>query len=273
MKSRGTHNRILSYVDNGVQVDDFDKVVMHFLSQFKAFMKTDSPATSVVIPNVISLGNNLTVDQKIELIKPFSIAKIKEVMFQISSNKSPASDGFGSGFFKASWDIVKGDVCAAVTEFFNTCKSHKTFASTLLILVPKIDSPSHAKDFRPIACCSTIYKCISKLMCNRLRSFLPCLVHENQGAFVKGRSLAHNILILQDLIRHYSRKNMSAACFLKVDLRKAYDLVSWLFIENLLTSMAFPSKFINWIMACLSSAQYFLMLNGRIQGDFRGRGA
>lgn len=40
------------------------------------------------------------------LIRPFSIKEIKEVMFRIDSNKSPSLDGFGAGFFKASWNII-----------------------------------------------------------------------------------------------------------------------------------------------------------------------
>lgn len=66
----------------------------------------------------------------------------------------------------------------------------------MLVLIPKINNPSNAKDYRPIACCSTLYKCISKLICNRLSVILPYLVNENQGAFVRAKSLAHNILIL-----------------------------------------------------------------------------
>lgn len=60
----------------------------------------------------------------------------------------------------------------------------KSFASTLLVLIPKVDCLSSAKDYKPIACCSSLYKCISKLLCKRLSGVLPSLVNENQGAFV-----------------------------------------------------------------------------------------
>lgn len=75
-------------------------------------------------------------------------------------------------------------------------------------------------------------------------------------------------MIVQDLLRVYGRSNMSPRCMMKIDLSKAYDTVSWRFVENLLMNLLFPTKFIKWIMACLRSAHYFLILNGRIQGEF-----
>lgn len=69
-------------------------------------------------------------------------------------------------------------------------------ASTVLVLIPKVENPSCASDYRSIACCSTIYKCIAKLVCSRLNKVLPILVNSNQGAFIKGRHLAHNVMIV-----------------------------------------------------------------------------
>lgn len=129
----------------------------------------------------IAMGNSVSIDQQLDLIKPFTAIQIKEAIFSIGNNKSPELDGFGSGFFKASWNLVSGDVITAVKEFFLTCKFPKTISSTLLVLIPKIDNPSNAKDYRPIACCSTLYKCVSKLICKRLSNVLPLLMNENRG--------------------------------------------------------------------------------------------
>lgn len=46
MKSRVTHNRILSFIDNGIRIDDFQLVVNHFLSHFQLFMGTDTPPST-----------------------------------------------------------------------------------------------------------------------------------------------------------------------------------------------------------------------------------
>ncbi|XP_062093775.1 uncharacterized protein LOC133799797 [Humulus lupulus] len=104
--------------------------------------------------------------------------------------------------------------------------SHKeirdAYFSIPIIKSPSPDGFGYAFS-RPIACCSTIYKCISKLLCSRLAMVLLDLVQLNQGAFVQGRSIAHNILIFQDLINNYGRTSTSPRCAIKIDLSKAYD--------------------------------------------------
>ncbi|XP_057248213.1 uncharacterized protein LOC130590198 [Beta vulgaris subsp. vulgaris] len=64
------------------------------------------------------------------------------------------------------------------------------------------------------------------VICGRLRKVLPELIMENQSGFVFRRYIVHNIMVLQDLIKHYGRKQAQSSCILTIDLQKAYDTVS-----------------------------------------------
>uniref|UniRef100_A0A803P4K7 Reverse transcriptase domain-containing protein n=1 Tax=Cannabis sativa TaxID=3483 RepID=A0A803P4K7_CANSA len=186
--------------------------------------------------------NKLTMEQQLQLLRPFTQKEIKTTFFSIPSSKSPGPDGFGSGFFRSCWAEIGQEVSRAIAHFFETGLLPSNLNHTAISLVLKVKNPSKAVDFRPIACCSTIYKCISKLLCLRLSEVLPTLVHQNQGAFVNGRYIAHNVLIFQDLIKDYGRKNVSARCAIKIDLSKAYDTADWGFLEDLLKAYCFPSR-------------------------------
>lgn len=138
-------------------------------------------------------------------------------------------------------------------------------------MIPKGNHASSVGDYRPIAGCNTIYKVVSKMLCNRLRLILPTIISENQSAFIAGRTIVQNVLICQDLVRLYKRKNTTQSCLIKIDLKKAYDNVDWAFVEEMLHAMNFPQKFIKWIMACITTTQYSVAINGELYGNITGK--
>ena len=189
-------------------------------------------------------------------------------MWAINGDKAPGPDGFGSHFYKDCWHIGCPDVITAVVDFFQNGRLLNEVNSTSITLIPKVLCPSHVGDYRPISCCNIIYKCITKVLCNRLRMVLPDIIMENQGAFVHSRYIMHNIMICQDLVKHYGRKNTSAGCMMKIDMRKAYDTIERDFLKEMLEALGFPEKFIEQIMICVTSPKFSLMINGALQGYF-----
>jgi len=49
---------------------------------------------------------------------------------------------------------------------------------------------------------------------------------------------------------------------MKIDLKKAYDSVSWGFIEEMLEYMSFPRIFMTWILACVRTTNFTFTFNG-----------
>lgn len=142
---------------------------------------------------------------------------------------------------------------------------------TSITLIPKVKSPSHMSDYMPISCCSVIYKCITKFLSEKLRLVLPHLVSETQGAFVFGRSILHNILLCQDIIKMYKSSQKQKCCMMKIDMHKAYYSVCWEFLEDMMKALQFPPRFIHFVMTCVCSPTFTLMINGSTTGFFRSQ--
>lgn len=53
------------------------------------------------------------------------------------------------------------------------------------------------------------------------------------------RIILHNIFICHDMMKHYQKRTPPPRCTMMVDLRKAYDFVSWEFLEDPLVKMEF----------------------------------
>jgi hypothetical protein len=58
------------------------------------------------------------------------------------------------------------------------------------------------------------------------------------------------------------QQRISPALLLKLDIRKAFDSVSWEYILDLLQRRGFPHRFRNWIAALFSTATSRVLLNG-----------
>uniref|UniRef100_A0A803P4W1 Retrotransposon Copia-like N-terminal domain-containing protein n=1 Tax=Cannabis sativa TaxID=3483 RepID=A0A803P4W1_CANSA len=183
-------NMIVSFTtEQGVLNDHFPDVVQHFLGHFKGIMGKAKPPTMEIQSDCIAMGSKLTLDQQVHLLKPFSLKEVRAAMFSILNTKSPGPDRFGSGFLMSVWPEVGKDIHRAITHFFDTNQFPEELHRTTLSLIPKIDGPSKAIDYRPIACCTTLYNGVSKLICSRLANVLLALVSQDQGAFVKANPL------------------------------------------------------------------------------------
>jgi len=65
----------------------------------------------------------------------------------------------------------------------------------------------------------------------------------------------------------------SKSLILKLDLQKAYDCVNWDLLRILLLQIGLDLKMTNWIMTCVVSTSYSILINGEETYFFRsGRG-
>ena len=130
------------------------------------------------------------------------------------------------------------DVCQVIKDFFASGKLLSYINTTLLALVPKIENPITPNELRPIvyyiACYNTIYKCITKILSERMKATLAWLEDNSQGAFIPGGSILHNVLLCEDPVKFYKRKNISPQCTMKLELKKAYDTIRWQCLQQIL---------------------------------------
>ncbi|KAL2931067.1 LINE-1 retrotransposable element ORF2 protein [Bienertia sinuspersici] len=263
LKVRTCRNNI-NRVQNahGIWVEDHDSITRAFTDFYTDLLQGSDHNRRLVIKDIVRMGSTLNDDHRRMLDCSFTDKEIRQAIYSIPSNKAPGLDGYNSCFFKEAWSVVGQDVIRAIREFFSLGKLLKEVSVTTLTMVPKVQTPSSVGDYKPIACCSTIYKCISKLLCSKLSTILPDIISPNQGAFVTGRSIMHNALICQDMMRFYRPSQIQDCCMFKLDVKKAYDTVSLGFMNDIMTELGFPEHFIRLIMVCITSPQYTLMING-----------
>ena len=118
------------------------------------------------------------------------------------------------------------------------------------------------KDFRPISYCNTVYKCITKILTDRLNACLNEIISPNQIAFVTNRNIAENVLVAQEVVKNNHTSKENGRCTIKVKFRQAYDSVEWPFILQCLCAVGFPPKFVGWVRECTTSPEFSVAIIG-----------
>lgn len=178
------------------------------------------------------------------------------------ADKAPGPDGYTGKFYKISWPIIKEDVMEALNRVLqgDVSKLH-LLNSAYVTLLPKKAEALEVKDFRPISLIHSFAKIVTKTLANRLASRLPEIVSANQSAFIKGRCIHDNFILVQQTAKAVQKQRVPRI-LLKLDIGKAFDSVSWPFLLEVLTHLGFGSVWCNIISKMLLSSSTRVLVNG-----------
>ncbi|GAA0186643.1 hypothetical protein LIER_33931 [Lithospermum erythrorhizon] len=72
------------------------------------------------------------------------------------------------------------------------------------------------------------------ILANGLKTTLSTVIGEQQTAYVPGKNITDDILLMQEMVCGYHKRSGRPRCPLKIDIMKAYDKVKWSFLWTIM---------------------------------------
>ena len=227
-------------------------------------------STQLVNPNdtLSAMESVVTMEANQNLLHPFVAEEVRATLFQMHPSKAPGPDSMSSFFYQKYWHIVGISISHAVLSILNLGKILCKINLTHISLIPKKKNPKRMSDFRPISLCNVVYKIISKVLANRLKLVLPCIILDSQIAFVPGRLITDNVSVTFELIHKLKgkRRGKNGEMALKLNMSKAYDQVEWVYVEYIMRKMGFVGRWISLVMECIRTIQFLVLIDGVPKG-------
>ena len=253
------------------------KVKEYYAELFKnKDFKLDEAQLSDILDNVCV--NKLSGPQAQTLEGPITLLELSKALKKMKNNKTPGIDGFPSEFFKMFWCQLKFLIQRVFNTFFEKGTLSVTLRQSVINCIPKGNKPRQfLKNWRPISLLCVLYKLLSSVIANRLKTVLDHLVLRSQSGFIQGRQIGEVTRLIYDIM-NYTEENEIDGLLMLIDFEKAFDSISWKFMYNVLEYMGFTSNFIKWIKLLNNNIQatviqagckseFFKIEKGCKQGD------
>ena len=165
--------------------------------------------------------------------------EILAALKKMKNNKSPGTDGFTSEFLNFFYNDIKVFIQRALNEGYVEGKLSITQRQGLITCLPKGDKPKQfLKNWRPITLLNVVYKIASACIAERIKTILTDLISEDQTGFISGRYIGENTRLIYDIL-HITDEQDIPGLLLIIDFEKAFDSISWKFINNTLNFFNF----------------------------------
>ena len=145
----------------------------------------------------------------------------------------------------------------AFCHAFNKCleegKVPEAWKTATIVPVPKKPNPKEMNDYRPVALTSVPFKCLERIVLERLRKETAKHQDQNQFAYKKGSSTDDAIILLIQNILSHLEKQKTYARVLFIDFSSAFNTIQPHLMLEKLMSMSVDPTIMKFILSFLTN--------------------
>ena len=162
-------------------------------------------------------------------------------------------------FYKALWEVVGKIMVDSLNYSYDRGELSNSQKEAIITLIEKLELEK--LNWRPISLINVDVKIGSKAIAKRLETVLPNIIHYNQCAYVKGRTIFDALRTVDDVMEFTERYNINAK-MICIDFKKAFDTVSRDFLFKSLDAFGFGNSFTQWVHTFYNNISSCVLNNG-----------
>ncbi|KAJ4747435.1 RNA-directed DNA polymerase (reverse transcriptase)-related family protein [Rhynchospora pubera] len=245
----------------GHNVTDRNNIEQHILEYYRSLLGSEGCKVASFHNNFWEEEWNLDPVASNTLEQPFTLEEVYFVVFDSDPTGTPGPDGISFSFYQTYWDLVKEDILKVVNSFYDGTLQLVKLNKACISLIPKNKNAKLVTQYRPISLVNCSAKILTKMLTNRLELVMDSLIENTQAGFMKGRYILDNAVLAHEII-HDCKTSRQQGVIIKVDFEKAYDRVSWSYMDEVLTLRGFGNRWRGWIQSIFKSSLTCILFNG-----------
>lgn len=267
--TRKTKNCIRKIFNSDEQLVIDSKGIMMELKYFyqDLYQNKDASIGEQLVDDIKSFTENLSIPKLPDHLQTLcegqlSYQECYNALQTFKNNKSPGNDGLTVEFYKIFWPILGNLLVDSLNTAHIQGKLSNSQRQAIIRLIEKKDKDRrYIENWRPISLLNVDYKIGSKALALRLEKVLPNIIHENQCAYVKGRTIFDAVRSINDVME-YTKLQNTPGLMTTFDFKKAFDSISWQFLFETLRAFNFGNSFVRWVEVLYSDISSCVMNNG-----------
>lgn len=186
-------------------------------------------------------------------IEEITVTQVRQaIRGKRAKHTAPGPDGIARETWKLVNDEFMGEICKTYNQIMTTGEFPTTWKKASLTLIPK----GHGMKYRPICLINDLGKGFERILVNRIQQYMEAnpraALSNKQFGFRTGKSSIDAILKVKNIIEEAINENRYMIA-VSLDIKNAFNSLSWDYILQALERKGFPYYIIKLINSYLSN--------------------
>ena len=199
---------------------------------------------------------------------PFSLNEMKVAVKMLKNNKAPGIDDIMTNeLLKNGGDYLLEVLRKLCTEILSGSDPPWQWKINKVVPVPKKGDLSLMTNYRGISLMSAAAKVFNRLLLNRIKPIIDCVLRRNQAGFRSGRSTIDQICALRRLFEGAELKKLPLVAIF-VDFKKAFDPINREMLFEIMLLYGIPKEIVAAARKLYDNSKAVVQVNGKTSEPF-----